>query len=548
MGDRNLHGQGNSGNHDAENPDAAFDAVAKAVGARSGRREVLDEYVKRDPAKEAESRARGAEAARLAHTMGPLEPVDEEDELTQDADPDVARFERTRGAQRIDDHTGEQLEEELYEALSDNARQRANSDATIKRLEAELAQAKKAKAKEMEAKRTAGRVNVKLTAHEINAAARQCAKLLSAVVYMRGPVPSALVSADEVMAEPIEAKDDEAEPGIMVDGVRHAKGSMLLATPTVGLVQYHLDELAAFWRWDKRANRWVGTSCPKEMVTRLIDAATMLGYRQCAGIVTSPLFIRGEIIAKPGYHQLTGAVIAFNGKLPDIPDQPTKAEALAALDVLIKPFREYMRNGAGGPELRAAIAAAALTAVLRPSVPSAPVINIDANQPGAGKGKLARALCVIATGSLPAIITEGHNEEEFDKRISAAILSAAPSMLLDNIQRPLAVSALESVLTERTATIRVFGKLGNITVPFRSLVVITANNAAIRHDMLRRMLEVRIMVDDENPEKSALRLRPLHRGEARSAGDPCRRADHRPRLLAAARHRRRPPHPQDHAR
>ena len=86
------------------------------------------------------------------------------------------------------------------------------------------------------------------------------------------------------------------------------------------------------------------TSCPKDLVTRLIDAATELGYRSCSAIVSLPMFIAGRIIAEPGYHAATGSIIAFNGKLPPIPERPTKAEALAALDVLIRPFRGYLRD------------------------------------------------------------------------------------------------------------------------------------------------------------------------------------------------------------
>ena len=235
-------------------------------------------------------------------------------------------------------------------------------------------------------------------------------------------------------------------------------------------------------------------------MTRLIDAATELGYRSCSAIVSLPMFIAGRIIAEPGYHAATGSILAFNGKLPPIPERPTQAEALAALDVLIRPFRGYLSTDEGGRPLRAATLAAALTAIMRPSLPAAPAISVDANVSGAGKGKFGRVLSVLTTGGLPALVTEGHNSEEFDKRISAAILSGAPAILLDNLQRPLEASALESILTETTATIRSFGQLSGVTVPFRALVIITANNVVLRRDMLRRILRVRLVVETADPE------------------------------------------------
>ena len=39
-----------------------------------------------------------------------------------------------------------------------------------------------------------------------------------------------------------------------------------------------------------------------------------------------------------------------------------------------------------------------------------------------------------------------------------------------------------------------------VTVPFRALVVIAANNTVLRRDMLRRVLQVRIVVDTDEPE------------------------------------------------
>ena len=80
------------------------------------------------------------------------------------------------------------------------------------------------------------------------------------------------------------------------------------------------------------------------------------------------------------------------------------------------------------------------------------------------------------------------------------MLQGAPVILLDNLQRQLASSTLESMLTEPVADIRTFGKLSNLRVLCRSLVLLTANNASMRRDMLRRTLRLRIVVPDEKPE------------------------------------------------
>jgi putative DNA primase/helicase len=126
---------------------------------------------------------------------------------------------------------------------------------------------------------------------------------------------------------------------------------------------------------------------------------------------------------------------------------------------------------------------------------------LDGNTIGVGKGKAARALAVIATGTLPAVIAEGHNDEETDKKIAAAILQGTSAILLDNLQRPLASTTLESILTDPIARIRKFGSLSDdVVTECRALILITANNATLRRDLLRRTLPVRLVVPDEKPE------------------------------------------------
>jgi hypothetical protein len=302
------------------------------------------------------------------------------------------------------------------------------------------------------------RERIEITPRHINRATRRCAELLRDRIYLIGHVPMALTRTSE-----LPKSDDE---GVVLGGVQHARDSWLFVTPVPGMVKFQLDEMVDFFKFVAREREWRQTPCPAEVIEKLIDAASLLDYRQCSGIIGVPLFEGGDIVAQPGYHPPSGKIIAFDGTMPAIPARPTKADAEAALEVLLRPFRGYL-SGDDNAQLRAGLAAAALTAVARPSLPTAPALVLDANTPGAGKGKLARALAVLTSGTLPAIITEGHGEEETEKRIASAILSGCQAILLDNLQRTLASSTLESILTEGVATIRQFGKLGaDITMPF----------------------------------------------------------------------------------
>jgi hypothetical protein len=377
------------------------------------------------------------------------------------------------------------------------------ADRRLRRLIGFAKSAKEGKQKDSNPDQTSdSRVAIRLAEERINAIARQCARLLDDEVFLRGPMPTVLVQVEEIGGQ--EADDAEAEPGVIINGVRHARGALILAEPTPGRIQFRLDEPALFQRYDRRSDGWLPRSCPSTIARRIIDAAPELRFRPCAGIVAVPLFVRGEVVATPGYHRPTGSILELPSNLPTLPDCTGRAEAKQALETLLGPFTGYIDGKSEGDRkrLRCAFAAAALTAVLRPSLQTALTILLDANVPGAGKGKAARALAVIATGRYPAVITEGPSDEETEKRLASAILSGAPAILLDNLQRAFASSTLESGLTEGVATIRLFGKLVDVTVPCSALVLVlvTANNASLRPDMLRRTLPVRIVADTEQPE------------------------------------------------
>jgi len=328
---------------------------------------------------------------------------------------------------------------------------------------------------------------------------RAAAAELHDIVFLRGTAPVILTTAGFAVGRDGDDDSDTVE----LRGVRLRRNAPLLTPARPDLVRFHLDELAIFER--RNGKGWSQTPCPKDIAGQVVEAAVKLGFRPCMGIIHVPILLGGKIVSARGYHAASGYYID-GPSLEPLPQNPTKADAERALERLLRPFRGYIDAGTVD---RGALAAAALTAVLRPSLSTAPAILIDGNEIGCGKGKLARTLAVFATGMPPATITEGHSNEETEKRIDAAILSGVPAILLDNLQRHLQSSALESGLTEGVAAIRLFGTQQTATVSFRSLVLLTANNATLRRDMLRRTLPVRIVVPDEMPEQRQFDFDPV---------------------------------------
>jgi hypothetical protein len=151
-----------------------------------------------------------------------------------------------------------------------------------------------------------------------------------------------------------------------------------------------------------------------------------------------------------------------------------------------------------------AFLAALLTGVCRQSIELAP--GLLCNGPrfsgaGTGKGLLVKAICVVASGVRPAAFTSGHNVEELDKRLTAALIEARPAVFLDNFNsKELRSDILASALTENPAMVRVMGQTKNVPLHTHTFIGINGNAIEVAEDMARRLLNVRIDAQMENPE------------------------------------------------
>jgi putative DNA primase/helicase len=240
------------------------------------------------------------------------------------------------------------------------------------------------------------------------------------------------------------------------------------------------------------------------------------------GITSSPILSAdGTIRTASGYDDASG-LWCHNIPGVGIPERPSKEEAHRALGFLRTTFRTFpfedgerildaglgveVINPGSDPGLDESTSLAALmTAVCRQSLELAPGFLCDApNYSGAGTGKglLVKAICIVASGVRPSAFTSGHNEEELDKRLTAGLVEAQPSLFLDNFNaKNLRSDILASALTENPAKVRVMGQTKNVPLYVCTFIGITGNGVAIAEDMARRLLVCRLDARMENPEQ-----------------------------------------------
>ena len=147
---------------------------------------------------------------------------------------------------------------------------------------------------------------------------------------------------------------------------------------------------------------------------------------------------------------------------------------------------------------------ALLTAVCRPSLHLAPGVLLRAapvSGAGAGKGLLARCMCIIAFGREPHAVTAGANAEELEKRIAAELIEGSPALFLDNLNNTAFRSdLLASAITERPARVRLLGRSQMVPLNASAFVILTGNGLTVSEDLARRFVAVDFDARTEDPE------------------------------------------------
>jgi putative DNA primase/helicase len=142
----------------------------------------------------------------------------------------------------------------------------------------------------------------------------------------------------------------------------------------------------------------------------------------------------GSLLAIPGYDSRSELYLMPGFQLPAIPERPTQAQAREALNKLTGLFGEFsFSDREGRKQLNRSVALSGLlTASIRGSLPTAPVMLVRADTPGTGKSYLIDVIAMITTGWWCPVITASKSMEETEKRIGSVLLDGIPLVSLDN--------------------------------------------------------------------------------------------------------------------
>jgi hypothetical protein len=226
-------------------------------------------------------------------------------------------------------------------------------------------------------------------------------------------------------------------------------------------------------------------------------------------IATQTMRYDGTLLTKPGYDPATGLVLFNPPPLPEIPDQPTKADALEAL-ALLNGLLAEVKFAEDNNVSRSCAMSMLMTPPLRGMMPVAPLHMLNKPAPGTGGSYMQDIMAAIAIGEpCPVISLTLNNDEENEKRLSSAATSGQPIIAIDNMVGTLMGQFLCQLVERPMPQVRILGKTELVTIPNNHTTVANGNNVAIAADMVRRTLQISLDADEENPESRTFTRNPV---------------------------------------
>ena len=265
----------------------------------------------------------------------------------------------------------------------------------------------------------------------------------------------------------------------------------------------------AIWtRYDARSGAEVVCDPPARHVSVLYDAGEYMHLPALAGIARQPhLRPDGSLVRNPGFDAATGLFGVFDETTYRVSDRPTREQAASALQELRALLSEF---AFGNAQDEATALAAMLTAAIRSSLPTAPMIHVKAPQIASGKSYLTELIATFASSTQPSSVAFPTSNEEMQKLLLATLLPAPAAVIFDNLTTDLIpYDSLCSALTAEHLTGRILGLSKTATVGTRAMFLSSGNNVYAVRDMGRRCLTIVLDPQVENPATRHFNSNPL---------------------------------------
>jgi hypothetical protein len=304
-------------------------------------------------------------------------------------------------------------------------------------------------------------------------------------VFCRGPI----------LVDVVRATEADADSFVPIGGPR-------IRTIPSATMRERLTRCAMFQVFDGRRKKdpWKPAIPSDHVVHGVVSRGEYPMIRPILGVLEAPsMRPDGTIIQKRGYDHRTGYLYEPSTDFPEVPENPTQAEATKALAEVFEAFADFPFAIEAG---RSAAVAGLLSIIARPAITGAvPAFIVDASTRGTGKSLTADVIGTIATGRATSKMSWPADDVELEKVLGAYAMQGANIVNFDNVVRRFGGGPLDRCLTATdTVELRVLGKTDVPAVLWRAVVLATGNNIDLSGDTSRRVLMIRLESPLEHPE------------------------------------------------
>jgi hypothetical protein len=281
------------------------------------------------------------------------------------------------------------------------------------------------------------------------------------------------------------------------------EGRPVAATLTEDRLRHMLARLARWVRENAKGELFPAP--PPVAVVKSVLATPDPGLPVLMGIVATPVFGRnGKLLTSPGYHPDARLLYqpAPGFTVPEIPERPTAQQIEDARKLICEdllgdfPF-------VGAPEMAHCVALLLLGFVRSMIDGPTPLHLIEKPTPGTGATLMVDSISTILTGSGVSVMTEGRDDDEWRKRVTAKLRQVPSILLIDNLRSKLDSSAVAAALTAPFWEDRILGASEMARLPIRCVWIATGNNPEFSNEMARRLIRIRLDAHLERPWQRA---------------------------------------------
>ena len=238
---------------------------------------------------------------------------------------------------------------------------------------------------------------------------------------------------------------------------------------------------------------------PYSVVDDLLALPSWPGLPPIDSVTETPVFIKsGKLISGRGYNRDGLLWMHTDIDWPSIPDVPTAESVASSVSLLGELLCDF-------PFKDQASKANALALVLLPYVRHiisgpTPLHLVNAPTAGTGKDLLAQMTCILATGRQCETRAESHGEQEWQKNLTSCLSEGPQFVYIENVNYALSSGTFSKCLTGTTHRDRTLGHNDiEIVLPINCTWIATGNNVMMSGELARRIVEIRIDANEENP-------------------------------------------------